>query len=91
MWIAASEAAPENQEPPMTFQIILVNAIEEGPVHTSSSRLPNAYETLACARAVANRMTEAGWCDWARVVAWGTNDLPVRFCTADSFVDDIAF
>jgi hypothetical protein len=75
----------------MTFQIVLVNAIEEGPVHTSSSRLPNAYETLACARAVARRMVDAGWCDWARVVAWGTNDLPVNFCVGESFVDEIPF
>jgi hypothetical protein len=78
------------QEPTMTFQIILVNAIEEGPVRTSSSRLPNAYETLACARAVACRMLDAGWCDWARVVVWGTNELPGH-ATPDSFVDEIAF
>jgi hypothetical protein len=74
----------------MTFQIVLVYANEEGPVLTHSSRLPNAYETLACARAVAGHMLDAGWCDWVRVVVWGTDELPGK-ATADSFVDDLPF
>ena len=74
----------------MAYQIVLIAAIEEGPVRSYTARLPNAYETLACARAVACRMVDQGWGDWARVVAWGTNDLPGK-ATADSFVDDLPF
>jgi hypothetical protein len=87
MWVSLLMNPTENA---MTFQILLVSALEEGPVRSHTVRLPNAYETLACARAVACRMLDAGWCDWARVVVWGTNELPGH-ATPDSFVDDLPF
>jgi hypothetical protein len=58
----------------MTFQIVLISALEEGPVRSHTVRLPNAYETFACARKVACYMLDNYWADDARIVVWGTND-----------------
>jgi hypothetical protein len=67
----------------MAYQIVIQSPrycpITDGIIGSQFQRLPNAYETLVCARAIASRLAtedyEAGGDDSYRVITWGGDIL----------------